>query len=89
MEDCNAAVSRTFRGHDGLREFRTSYRKTFDEMKSEFRNIVADDTGYACLEWTTEGTSDSNTVSYQGVSILEIQDGRVKRFMAYEQIVDL
>jgi hypothetical protein len=39
-EDCevgNVAVPRTFSGHEGLREFWTSYRKTFNEMKSEFR----------------------------------------------------
>jgi steroid delta-isomerase-like uncharacterized protein len=97
-EDCevgNVAVPRTFSGHEGLREFWTSYRKTFNEMKSEFRNVFADEAGHAALEWTTEGTSDSNTVSYSGVSILEIEGGKVKRFMAYfdprsltEQIVD-
>jgi steroid delta-isomerase-like uncharacterized protein len=97
-EDCevgNVAVPRTFSGHEGLREFWTSYRKTFNEMKSEFRNVFADEVGYAALEWTTEGTSDSDTVSYSGVSILEIEGGKVKRFMAYfdprsltEQIVD-
>ena len=35
------------------------------------------------LEWTTEGTSNGNLVSYDGVSILEIEDGKVRRFMAY------
>ena len=45
-ENCevgNVAVPRTFGGHEGLREFCTSYRNTFDEMKSEFRNVFADD----------------------------------------------
>ena len=44
-EDCvvgNVAVPKTFSGHDGLREFWTSYRSTFDEMKSEFRTVLAD-----------------------------------------------
>jgi ketosteroid isomerase-like protein len=65
-EDCdvgNVAVSETFSGHEGLREFWTGYRKTFGEMKSEFRNIFADDAGRAALEWTTQGTSNGNTVS--------------------------
>jgi hypothetical protein len=35
----NVSVSETFRGHDGLREFWTEYRKTFGEMKSTFRNV--------------------------------------------------
>lgn len=97
-EDCrvgNVAVPRTFDGHEGLREFWTSYRNTFDEMKSEFRNVFADEAGHAALEWTTEGTSSGDTVSYEGASILEIEGDKVKRFMAYfdprsltERVVD-
>ena len=60
-----------------------AYRKTFDQMKPEFRNVFADDSGRAALEWTTEGTSGGNTVSYDGVSILEIEGGKVNRFRAY------
>lgn len=90
----NVAVPDTFQGQDGAREFWTQYRKTFDEMKSTFRNIFATD-GRAALEWTTEGTEEGDTVSYEGVSILEIEGDEVKRFMAYfdpsylnRQIVD-
>ena len=85
-EDCdvgNVAVSKTFNGHEGLREFWTGYRNTFDRMKSEFRNVFADEAGRAALEWTTEGTSNGNTVSYDGVSILEIEGDKVDRFRAY------
>ncbi len=85
-QDCdvgNVAVPKTFSGHDGLREFWTGYRDTFGEMKSEFRNVFADDSGHAALEWTTQGTEDGDTVSYDGVSILEIEGDKVKRFMAY------
>ena len=97
-EDCsvgNIAVPKTFDGHEGLREFWTNYRNTFDEMKSEFSNVFADEAGHAALEWTTNATEDDKNVSYAGVSILEIEGGKVKRFMAYfdprsltEQIVD-
>ena len=97
-EDCsvgNVAVSKTFSGHDGLREFWTDYRKTFDEMKSEFRNVFADDSGHAALEWTTKDTEEGDTISYDGVSILEIEGDKVARFMAYfdsraltKQVVD-
>jgi steroid delta-isomerase-like uncharacterized protein len=90
-EDCevgNVAVSQTFRGHDGLREFWTNYRKTFGEMKSTFRNVFATEEGTA-LEWTTEGTSNGEDVSYDGVSILEIEDGKVRRFMVYFDTRDL
>ena len=80
-EDCgvgNIAVSATFRGHDGSREFWTSYRSAFVEMRSEFRNVFATEES-AALEWTTEGTSNGDSVAYDGVSILEIEDGKVRR----------
>ena len=84
-EDCevgSVSVPGTFRGHEGLREFWTSYRSTFGEMRSEFRNVFATEEG-AALEWTTEGTSNGDSVSYAGVSILEVEGGKVRRFMAY------
>src|ERR687893_1681020 len=84
-EDCevgNVSVPEAFKGHDGLREFWTEYRKTFGEMRSTFRNVFATGEG-AALEWTTEGTSNGDAVSYDGVSILEIEGGKVSRFMAY------
>jgi steroid delta-isomerase-like uncharacterized protein len=84
-DDCvvgNVAVSETFEGREGLREFWTAYRNTFGEMKSEFRNVIVDESRVA-LEWTTEGTSDGDTVTYAGVSILETDGEKVRRFMAY------
>jgi ketosteroid isomerase-like protein len=84
-EDCevgNVSVPGSFKGQDGLREFWTEYRKTFGEIKSTFRNVFATEEG-AALEWTTEGTSDGDSLSYAGVSILEIEGDKVRRFMAY------
>ena len=43
-EDCevgNVLGPETIRGHEGLREFGTSYRSTFGEMRSEFRNVFS------------------------------------------------
>ena len=78
-----------------MREFWTSYRDTFGEMRSEFRNVFADDAGHAALEWNTSGDANGNDVSYDGVSLLEIENGKVSRFRAYfdprtinEQVVD-
>jgi steroid delta-isomerase-like uncharacterized protein len=85
-EDCdvgNVAVPRTFSGHDGLREFWTGYRDTFGDMKSQFRNVFADDAGHAALEWNTSGQANGNEVSYEGVSLLETRNGKVSRFRAY------
>jgi ketosteroid isomerase-like protein len=85
-DDCdvgNVAVPKTFSGHDGLREFWTSYHDNVSEMKSEFRNVFADDAGNAALEWNTSGNANGKDVSYEGVSLLEIADGKVSRFRAY------
>ncbi len=90
-EDCevgNVSVPETVRGHEGLREFWTEYRKTFGEMRSEFHNVFATEEG-AALEWTTQGTSNGDSVCYDGVSILEIEGGKVRRFMAYFDTRDL
>jgi hypothetical protein len=54
-------------------------------MKSTFRNVFATEEG-AALEWTTEGTSNGDAVSYYGVSSLEIEGGK---FMAYFDTRDL
>lgn len=96
-EDCevgNVAVPKMFEGQEGAREFWTDYRKTFGEMKSTFRNVFASE-GRAALEWTTEGTSNGDTVTYEGVSILEIDGDKVSRFYAYfdpralsQQVID-
>src|ERR671914_1032771 len=79
-EDCevgNVSVRETFRGHEGLREFWTSYRKTFGEVRSTFRNVFATE-DRAALEWTTEGTArDGTPLRYEGVSLLEIEGGHI------------
>lgn len=65
------------------KEFWTNYRDTFDEVNSEFKNKVIAD-GTAALEWTTSGTNkNGHEISYEGVSILEMDGGKIKRFFAY------
>ncbi len=72
-----------YQGQDGARTFWTEYRGTFDAAKSKFRNVIAGD-GSAALEWTTEGTSfNGSPLSYSGVTILEIEGGKVTRSSAY------
>lgn len=79
----NINAPEKFTGAEGAREFWTKYRETFGEVRSTFRNrIVGDDR--AALEWTTEGTTANGApVSYEGVSILEIEGDRITRFRAY------
>lgn len=86
-QDCevgNVVSPEKFHGREGAREFWGSkYRDTFGEVKSTFRNVFVADKR-AALEWTTEGTSNNGAhVSYDGVSILEIEGDAIKRFCAY------
>ena len=85
-EDCevgNVSLTENLKGTDGAREFWTNYRKTFKEVRSEFKNKLAAD-GTAALEWTTTGTSENDhEISYEGVSILEYEDDKISRFYAY------
>jgi ketosteroid isomerase-like protein len=67
----------------GAREFWNSYRETFDQVHSTFRNEIITD-GVTALEWTTSGTnSDGHEFEYEGVSILEIDGNKITRFHAY------
>jgi predicted ester cyclase len=85
----NIVSPRQFSGPDGAREFWQAYRETFDEVGSEFRNVIESD-GRAALEWTTTGTNvEGAPISYAGVSILEFADGHISRFWAYFDPSDL
>jgi ketosteroid isomerase-like protein len=85
----NIVSSRDFIGLAGAREFWETYRDTFGEVASTFRNVIVSD-GRAALEWTTTGTSAAGaSISYEGVSILEMADGKITRFRAYFDPRDL
>ena len=79
----NVVAPEKFEGRDGARRFWTTYRDTFGEVRSTFRNHIAGDSA-AALEWTTEGTSTGGApINYDGVSILEIDGDHITRFRAY------
>ncbi len=80
----NIVAPEKFHGTQGAREFWTKYRDTFGEVRSTFRNRIITDSR-AALEWTTEGTSGNGgeKINYEGVSILEIEGDKIKRFRAY------
>lgn len=85
----NSTLTESFNGIDGARNFWTSYRKTFGEVKSTFKNKIITDNASA-LEWTTTGTSvDGNEINYGGVSILETDGEKITRFFAYFNPSDL
>ena len=85
-DDCevgNVATHENLSGKQGARQFWTNYRKTFGEIKSTFKNKLESD-GTAALEWTSKGTSaNGSEIDYEGVSILEIDGDKIKRFFAY------
>ena len=82
-EDCEIGNVVTEDKDIGVKEFWTSYRESFGEVESTFRNeIITDDV--TALEWTTSGTSgEGHEFEYDGVSILEIEADKITRFHAY------
>ncbi|MEO6588454.1 MAG: nuclear transport factor 2 family protein [Pyrinomonadaceae bacterium] len=80
----NVTLTNTLNGTDGVREFWTNYRKTFGEVNSKFHNKICSE-NVSALEWTTTGTSaNGSEINYDGVSILEFNDGgKIERFFAY------
>ncbi len=85
-DDCeigNVTLTETMNGTDGAREFWTDYRDTFGEVKSEFKNKILSE-NVSALEWTTVGTSmEGHQINYEGVSIIELNGDKIKRFFAY------
>jgi rubrerythrin/limonene-1,2-epoxide hydrolase len=82
------------RGQDGARRFWRTYRDSFEEIHSDFSNIVESD-GTAMLEWNSRGMlRGDRPIDYSGVSVLELQNGKVHRFRTYfdarpfEQVVE-
>ena len=72
------------RGREGARRFWRMYRDSFAEITSSFTNVVAGVGGTVMLEWTSEGRAlTGGRVGYAGVSVLETQAGRVRRFRTY------
>jgi ketosteroid isomerase-like protein len=77
------ALSQTFHGPDGAREFWHAYRETFGQMDTTYDTQLADD-GAVMLEWRTTGeAADGQAVDYRGVSVLRVVDGKIARFGAY------
>lgn len=74
-------VKHSAEGEPGARAFWTRYREAFDEIRSEFRNVV-EDGNVAMLEWTSEGSSDGAPVRYGGVSVLEHGRDGIRAFRA-------
>ncbi len=79
----NVIAPEKFHGTEGARDFWTKYRDTFQTLQSTFRNQV-EQGDRIVLEWSTQGTSAQGApIEYDGVSLLELENGKVSRFRAY------
>lgn len=79
----NVASRRVFSGLDGARQFWTEYKAMLARVRSTFRNMIEAGDRVA-LEWETQGTAHNGAaVSYEGVSIIEWDGDRIRRFYAY------
>jgi ketosteroid isomerase-like protein len=79
----NVASQRTFSGREGARQFWTEYKSTLGQVRSTFRNMI-ESSDRVALEWETQGTAHNGAaISYEGVSIIEWDGDRIRRFYAY------
>ena len=74
----NLAIAQ--QGLDGARRFWETYLAQFDRIRSEFSHFIESD-GQAALVWTSDGAlKDGQPIRYRGVSILEHDGEKVRRF---------
>jgi hypothetical protein len=79
----NLAKKGPERGPDGARRFWKAYLEAFQRIESKFHHVTAGEAG-AALEWVSEGTlATGDPISYRGVSVLETEGDKVRRFMTY------
>ena len=82
-EISNLSLKEPMRGKEGAREFWQNYLHQFDRIQSEFTE-VAEIEDKAFLEWKAQGTlSGGKPISYEGVTILKIEQERIRRFYSY------
>lgn len=71
-------------GPEGARRFWRMYRDSFQAIRSTFTKVSESPDGTVTLEWTSEGRLvTGGAVRYAGTSIVEMRDGRVRRFHTY------
>jgi len=79
----NLAMTEPLQGRNGARRFWQKYLSVFQRVQSKFTNVVEGDST-AVLEWMSEGAlSTGELLNYRGVSILETDNGQVRRFRTY------
>lgn len=79
----NLAMPEPLKGKEGAHRFWEKYLSVFNQIHSEFINVITGDDA-SVLEWISRGQlSSSEDIVYRGVSVLEFRDGKVSRFRTY------
>jgi ketosteroid isomerase-like protein len=82
-EALNLGRTEPARGADQVAGFWRDYRSTFRTIRSEFTHVIEGKDG-AVLEWVSRGTLlNGDPVEYKGVTVLETNGDRVRRFRTY------
>ena len=67
-------------GPDGIRALFDEYLRQFDELRTTFTQVT-EGTAHAALEWTTEAVrAGGHGVTYDGVTIIDLDGDRVTGF---------
>ena len=70
-------------GRDAGLRFWTEYLSAFRDIHSDIYNVI-EQGNKIVLEWSSEAeTTKGKPLAYCGVSILEVDAGRIKRFRTY------
>lgn len=79
----NLALKEPLHGQENIRRFWLNYLSVFEHIQSRFTNVI-EDNSTAVLEWVSEGTlASGEPLNYRGISVLEIEEGQVRRFRTY------
>ena len=82
-EALNLGRTEPARGTDQVAGFWRDYRSIFKTIRSEFTHVIEGKDG-AVLEWVSRGTLlNGDPVEYKGVTVLETNGDRVRRFRTY------
>ncbi len=76
-------TTKTWKGTDGAQAFWEAYLSDFGTIHSEFTHHH-ESGGLGVMEWNAKGTlKNGDEIDYRGVSIIEIEDGKVGAFRTY------
>ena len=70
-------------GREGAEKFWQEYLSAFQKIRSRFTNVI-ENGSTAVMEWVSKAEPETaEPFEYEGVSIIEVEDGKVTRFRTY------